>query len=77
MRGEKEKSIEKKKFALVAKFFAVTRTRLIWLNEVLARVKREEKVTLIGRIDIFNKNEPWRKKNKNVSFQSTNKESMV
>ena len=27
--GEKEKSIEKKKFALVAKFFVVTRIRLI------------------------------------------------
>ena len=37
----------------------------------------KKKVTLIGRIDIFSKNEPWRKKGKTVSFQSTNQESMV
>ena len=43
MCGKKEKSIEEEKFAFVARFFAVTRIRLIWFDIFLARVNWEEK----------------------------------
>ena len=51
MRGEKEKSMEEKKCALVAKvFFCGTRIRLIWMVVFLRVWTEKEKVTRIGRI---------------------------
>ena len=50
---------------------------LIWLNVFVKQVNREEKVTLIGRIDILYNKLSVKKKYKTVSFLSTNKESMV
>ena len=61
MRGEKEKSIEEKKIALVAKVFCA----------------HAYSTDLIGSFEhICSSNKPRRKKD-NVSFQSTNKKSMV
>ena len=59
MRGEKEKSVEKK-FALVANFFCGQRIWLIWLGVFLARVNREEK----SQVDRLNRRSPAENKRK-------------
>ena len=78
MRGEKERS-NQKKYAVVAKFFcgyAYSTDLIDHLDIFAARLNREEKS---DAVDVFAAqiNNREEKKDKTVSFQSTNKESMV
>ena len=54
MHGEREKSIEEKKFALVAKFFCGHAYSTDLIGHILsASEPRRKKITLIGRIGIL------------------------
>ena len=75
-RGKKRRAL--KMFAFVQRFFAETRIRLIRLNIFVERVNRVEKSHVDWAnwhiLEQMNREE---KKDKTVSFQSTNKGSMT
>ena len=77
-RGKKEKRIEEKNFAVVAKFSLRHAYSFDLIGHILsASEPRRKECTPIGQIGMFEKIEPCRKKDKTVSFQSSNKASMV
>ena len=74
-----EKRLKEKKMLSLRRFFVVTHIRLIWLDAFGEQVNHEEKshADWTSMLILEQMNREERKKDNTVSFQSTNKGSMV